>query len=323
MIETRSIWTDFIDGIGAELSEVFDQGQAEYLPGIGNLLTVTRGVGAQRRVSSVTGFGKVRQFDEGDNLPELRRARGYNTTITYNSYGGYVQVTKEALEDNEYRAIMEEMKGLGRSMNFAQDQSGAQIFNGGFATTADVNGFTMDWYGDGKPLFSTIHPTQVTGGSTQSNASSTSIPLTYDNLEVAYLALLAQKTDDGFPMAMGKPRLVVPPALLREALEMTGSSLDPTTGNNTINVFNGTMGFDVVMSLHLSAANGGSDTAWYVVVPGVTRLVHEVRQDSRMEKEVNILNKVATFTADARWTDAVLDWRHTWGSKGDATAYSG
>lgn len=320
-METRGIWTDLIAGVGLQIAEVFDQGQEEYLPGIGNLLTVSTGVGAQRNFTGKTGVGELTKFNEGDNISSGRRYKTYTTKVNYNDYGRYVEVTKNTIEDREFSAELDEMKDLSIAANYSQDKSGVQLFNGGFATTTSVNGYEMSFYGDGKPTYSTVHPTVVPGESTQSNASSTGIIFSHDNLETGKLALNDQKTDDGIAMAlMGKPMLVLPPALEREGREETESTLDPETANNAINVFRGA--FDMASSLHLSASNGGSDTAWFIVVPGRDKQYHEVRQAARLESDVNIKNKSVTFTVDARWADYVKDWRRKWASKGDLAAYS-
>jgi len=321
-MENRGTWTDLIAGVGLEIAEVFDLGQEEYMPGIGEVLTTSSGTGAERNFRGKTGLGELYEFEEGDDVPLRRRYQTYNTKVTYNGYGNGIQVTKYNLEDRDFDAQLDEMKDMSIAANFAQDKSGLQLFNGGFATTQRVNGYTMTFYGDAVPTFSTVHPTQVPGGSTQSNASSTGIVFGHDSLEIAKVALVEQQTDDGIPLALlGKPRLVLPPALEREGMEELQSTLDPETANNTINVYNGGA-MDMAVSTHLAASNGGSDTAWFVIVPGRDKQYHEVRQAPQLETDVDILSKTATFTVDARWANYVKDWRRKWASKGDLQAYS-
>lgn len=321
-MENRGTWTDLIAGVGLEIAEVFDLGQEQYIVGIGNVLTTTTGAGAERNFTGKTGLGELYEFTEGDDVPLRRRYKTYTTKVTYNGYGNGIQVTKYNLEDRDFDAQLDEMKDMSIAANFAQDKSGLQLFNGGFSTTAKVNGYTMTFYADGVPTYSTVHPTVVPGGSTQSNASSTSISFGHDSLETAHIALIEQKTDDGLPLALlGKPRLVVAPSLSREAREETESALDPETANNAINVFTGGV-IDVATSTHLAASNGGSDTAWFLIVPGRDKQCHEVRQAPQLESDVDILSKTATFTVDARWADYVKDWRRKYGSKGDLTTYS-
>jgi phage major head subunit gpT-like protein len=321
MIEARGKWTDLIGGVGIEIGEVFDQGQEEYTPGIGAVLMTTSGDGAQRYVTGKTGIGRLNLFDEGDDLSLGNRHKTFTTKVAYNNYGSGVMVTKNNIMDRDFSEQLDEMRDLSVAANFSQDEAGMQIFNGGFATTEVVNGYKLNLYGDGQPTFSTQHSSTVPGVSVQSNASSTGVPLSVDAVETADVALIEQKTDDALPMAKGgQATLVVPPALRRKAKEIAESEKNPEDANNAINVYRGT--FDVAESTFLGTANGGSDTAWFMVVPGRAKMVHEVRQGATLESDVSILNKNVTYTVDARWANGVLDWRRTYGSKGDLAAYS-
>lgn len=322
-MENRGTWTDLIAGVGLEIAEVFDQGQEEYIPGIGEVLTLsTSGAVAQRNFTGKTGIGKLYKFDEGDDTPLRKRYKTYTTKVNYNNYGSGIQVTKNNIEDREFEAQLDEMKDLSVGAQFSQDESGLQLYNGGFATTVTVNGYDMTWYGDGVPTFSTIHPTVVPGGSTQSNASSTGIKFGHDSLEIASVALVEQKTDDGIPMAlMGKPRLVLPPALKREGQEETMSALTPESADNAINVYAGGV-VDMAVSTFLATSNGGSDTAWFLTIPGRDKQYHETRQAPTLDSAVDILSKTVTYTVDARWADYVKEYRRKWASKGDLAAYS-
>lgn|SRR3990167_1081854 len=322
-MELRGTWSDLIAGVGLEIAEVFNQAQEEYRPGIFQLLNKLTGSGAERNVTGKTGIGELAKFNDGDDLPGGRRYKTYTTKIVYNNYGKFLDVSKLAIEDRNFASELDEMRDLSIGASYSQDKSGIQLFNGGFATTVAVNGYDMTWYGDGEPLFSTVHSTTVPGGSTASNASSTGIPLSHDNLEVGLVALIEQKTDDGEAMTLnGKPTLVLPPALRKEGLEITQSQLTPANATNAINVYAGGLGADMAESVHLASTNGGSDTAWFLCVPGRHKLNHEVRQEPRLEQDVNIKNKVVTFTVDARWADSVTDWRRTYGSQGANASYS-
>ena len=322
IIETRGTWTDLIAGVGLEMAEVFDQGQEEYIVGLTSVVNSSTGDGAAKHFTGKTGVGRIEKFADGDNLPGGRRYKTYNTDVAYVSYGKSLDVTKLAIEDRNYSSELDEMKDLSMGANYSQDESACQLFNGGFTTNTVVNGYDVNLYGDGKATFSTQHPTVVPGASSQSNASSTGMVLSIDNLEAAKVALIEQRTDDGLAMALlGKPTIVVPPSLEREAREKVDSELTPESNYNAINVFKGTM--DIVSSTFFAGVNGGSNTAWYVIVPGKHKLFHETRQASRLDMDTNIKNKVVTFTVDARWIEYVKDWRRTWASKGDGQAYSG
>lgn len=318
--ETRAKWTDMIPGTGLLIAAVYDQGGELYTPGIGSIINVRSAQAvAQANYTGKTGFGKLAKFDEGDNVPATARYKTYTTKVLYNQYGESVMVTKLQLEDRDFENELSEMKEFSRAYNQSVDESSMQLFNGGFSTTVAVNGYDMTWYNDTKAQFSTAHPTVVPGGSTQSNASSTGIKLSHDNLETGRLALTLQQTDNGRPMSLTtSPTLVVPVALEKTAKETLDSVLTPETSNNALNFFKGSM--TVVSSAFLDAQ---SSTAWFLVNNQRNQLYYETRQEARIERDVNILNKTVTFTVDARWANYSLEWKGTWGSKGDLAAYSG
>jgi hypothetical protein len=321
MPETRSKWTDLIPDVGLKISEVFDQGDLEYTPGVFSLLRKDSGDGAQKNFTGKTGFGEISRFQDGDDIPTIQRYKTYTTSVVYDNYGGAVEVTKNTIEDRDFSEQLGEMKDLSRSVNYSVDKSGFQLFNGGFATTTSVNGYTMTWYGDGVPQFSTVHPSVVPGASSQSNASATGIKLGHDNLETGRLALELQQTDNGKALTMtGKTTLIVPLNLEKTAMQTLQSQLTPETSNNAVNVYRGMI--DMIASKFLDAANGGSNTAWFLVNQGVHKLYHDTRQEKRLEMDVNIRNKVATFTVDARWATHSREYKGTYGSKGDLAAYA-
>lgn len=320
-METRSKWTDLIPDTGLKIAEVFDQGDLLYTPGVSSILNVTSTDKAQTNYTGKTGFGELKSFADGDSIPATRRDKTYTTKVLSNNYGEYVEVTKNQIEDRDFEAELDEMKDLSRAANYSVDKAAMQLFNGAFATTVAVNGYNMTWYGDAKPLASTIHPTVVPGESTQSNASSTGIKLSHDNLETARLAVELQQTDNGLAITMaGKMAIVAPLNLEKTGKETINSELVPINANNAINVFKGSI--DLITSKFLDSTNGGSNTRWFVINQGTHKLYYETRQEKRLESDVNILNKVVTFTIDARWANFVKDWRGVWASKGDLASYS-
>lgn len=320
-MENRQKWTDLIPDTGLRIMEVYDQGNEQYTPGIFSILKKSSSDKAQDNFTGKTSFGKVKQFEDGDDVPTIERFKTYTTKVIYRNYGGAVEVTKNLIEDRDFESELDEMKDMSRSVNYSVDESGVQLLNGGFATTVTVNGYDMTWYGDGKPQFSTIHPTVVPGGSTQSNASSTGIILGHDNLETGRLALMLQKTDNALAMGMaGKLTLVTPLNLEKTAKETLNSDLTPQNANNAINVFKGSM--DLVTTIFLDTTNGGLNTQWFLMNTAMAKLYHTTRQEKRLESDVNIRNKMVTYTVDARWANCSKEWKGTWGSKGNITAYS-
>ncbi len=173
---------------------------------------------------------------------------------------------------------------------------------------------------DAKPLFSTAHP-RYDGGTSQSNASSTSVPLSDSALDAARVAIINQLADDGKPLAiMGKYLLIVPPSLEKLAVQLTESELEATTANNAMNFYKGKM--DVLVVNWLGAAAGGSDTAWFLTVPQQSKLMVIDRMAPTFDLHVDGNTKDRNYDVLARWAVGHADWRYTYGSKGTGAAYS-
>lgn len=322
-MESRGNFDGLIGGVGLQFFDVINQALETYTPGIFALLPSVSVTGAQENYTSVTGTGEVRKFDgDGEDITSARRHKSYTTKALWTNYGQSIEVSYNQLQDNDYQAELDAAAHMGIAMNFSQDKSGVQLFNGGFSTATNVNNYDMTWYGDGVPLFSTVHPTPVPGASTQSNASSTGITFSDDNLETGRVALLKQQQDTGIAMSMaGTPMVLLPLALEKEGMVVTQSERVSGNANNDINVYNN--GFVGMMSTKLLDANeGGSDNAWYMAIPGQHKLFHAMRQAPAVRMSVNERNLATTFSINARWAEVAKDWRGVWGSKGDNAAYA-
>jgi hypothetical protein len=132
---------------------------------------------------------------------------------------------------------------------------------------------------------------------------------------------MRQKTDNALAMGMaGQLTLVTSLDNEKLAKEIMGSDLTPQNANNAINVFKGAM--NLVSSTFLDTANGGLNSAWFLLNTSMLKMYQISRQEKRLEQDVNIRNKVATFTVDARWANCSKEWKGSWGSKGNNAAYS-
>lgn len=327
MIETRSKWGEIIAGVGIQLLEVYDQNVELYQAGISNLLKMESSSVGQKNFSGKISENSIRRKDEGEATEELARYKTYVTSVDYTTYGGKLEITKENIDDREFSAQLDEAADLAKASQFSQDEAGVQLFNGGFTTRKDSitvpsgASYRYQYYNDGVPTFSTLHPTVVPGVSTQSNASGSSIVLSDANLETARLALRKQMTDAGGPLTMGgQETIVVPLALEKTARIITESELISNSANNDFNVYKGTVG--MVTSPLFDSYTGGSNTAWYLVVPGATKFIHDVREGVSPWMTVDEDTGTLKFGVRGRWANYTKDWRRAWGSLGTAAAYT-
>lgn len=327
MIETRAKWGEIVKGAGLQLLEAIDQGAELYVPGMSALLSSETSDVGQKNFTGKVSENRITRKDEGGESKEINRFKTYVTSVDYTAYAGKIELTRETLMDRDFSSELDEATDIGRAANFSQDEAGVQLFNGGFDTRkTDISRVTSvyryQYYNDGVPTFSTIHPSVVPGVTPQSNASATGAVLSDTNLETARLALRRQLTDAGGPLMMGgSETLVLPLQLEKTGRQITESErIANATNNNEINIYQGSIG--MVTSVLFDAVHGGSATAWYLVVPGATRFVHDTREGMQPWTEVDEDKKTMIVGIYGRWANYTKDWRRSFGSKGNGLAYS-
>src|SRR3990167_3145458 len=279
-----------IKGVAAKASEVFDEQGALAQIVIPSFFKVRSDDAAQYNVSGLSGPGVLQKRTEEGAYDYSRRYKTYDTNFIHSTYSRGLEVSMEQLQDREHDGIWDEVKQLRKAADFWKQWAVFQPFNGGFGTLSAINGVDLTRYGDGLALFSTVH-TRADGGATQSNASSTGIPLTEGNLETALIALKEQLLDDGTPIRdLGKISIVVPHNLEKTATVIVGSTLKSGTGNNDMNVYTGGK-YDVVATHLLSSVSGraggtsGSDTAWFLVAENLSKLIYVDRLAPTLTQE--------------------------------------
>lgn len=310
--------TDFNALLYPGLRKAIDDGFRQYSPvykAIANVETTKREFFDDINMS---GIGTLAEVPEGQTIPQQSPLNGYTTRYTVKDYAAIIPITHKMLRGDLYSVttIQRLFTKLGKAANRTIDKNFFSMFNNGFTTS-----YTS--YGDAKPLFSTSHP-RKDGGTAQSNASSTGITLTYANLEVATLAMREVLDDRGqiIDIGEGKLTLLVPPALEKEAVVLTESVLIPGEADNDINYHHYKGNVNVVVAKWLSAAAGGSDTAWYLLANGDHEMNLFIREsfetDSWEDKTTRTMNVRGTLAHAYGWSS----WYGVWGSKGDGAAYS-
>lgn len=257
--------------------------------------------------SATTGFGLLQQTDELGALDYEDPVKMYNTVYRHLKYTKGFKVSQELYEDDQHNVIKRMPDALAKSTVKTTEYWAASVFNNGFNTS-----YTS--YGDAKPLFSTSHP-RADGGSSQSNASATSIPLTEANVETIRIQLEKALDDKGQIVQFMADKLIVPVELRKTAQIIVGSPYRPGTANNDINVYDGAM--DVVTWRYLT-----STTAWFLqdksehLLTWFWRIRPEFKSDDSFDGDAS-LHKVRV-----RFSFGWSDWRGMAGSKGDSSTYS-
>jgi hypothetical protein len=274
-ITTRSIDL-MLRGVRAEFALVVDQAEKQtvaydanaYLDSTnktGALFEETNATGRQRwEAISVTGVSRLIPTEELQAFPEANYVPSFITSVEPYKFARRIKVSQESAErrDMMYQKALDEVSKLNYAWVNTRNQHRFDRFNKGFASVA-AYAHLFD-YGDAATgLFSSNHPDKV--GSTHSNVVTAS-DISPTSIETMVLVLQNQVDDIGEPMPMGGGTnyLVVPPSKVKKAKENIDSEWMINTANNNINVWN-TTGWVLVSSPFLSATNGGSNTAWFVV----------------------------------------------------------
>ena len=267
-----------------------------------------------------SGLGGIPLVDEAEEFGEDAIMHTYDTTLTAYKYGELLPISYELLEDDLSGAV-QKAKYSSRALARKAEDLGSDVFNNAFSTS-----YTS--YGDSLPLCSTAH-TRADGGSNQSNASSTGIVLSETNLEAAILAMREQLDDRGNLISVVPNVLLVPPALEKEAIEITKSANRSGTANNDVNVNNMksyTGGqLNIIIWDYLGSAAGGSDTAWFLLSQGDHNINWGWRRKpgvKKLDESVGAKNEIYYWKMSFRAAYGWRDWRGVWGSKGDASAFS-
>lgn len=266
----------------------------------------------------MTGISTFDAVPEGSTIPSETPLQGYKTRYTIIDYGKTIPLTHKMMRGDLYgvNTVQKLFRKLGRGANRTIDEGFWSMFNNGFNTS-----YTS--YGDAKPLFSTAHP-RKDGGTAQSNASSTSAPLSVDALFTAQNALREVLDHKGqlVDIGEGKLTLIVPPALEKKAVEITESVLDPESANNAIGYHYYRGNIDVLVCKWISAAASGSDTAWFVVANADHMLNLVMREGFETEywedKDTRTIKVRGTLAFAYGWSS----WYGTYGSQGTGAAYS-
>jgi hypothetical protein len=334
--EVRATWGEgWVKGIGAKFAEVENQADQAYTLAINSALGVENNHAtrlfktrtsdkARESIANKTGVGYPRLTSEGDDYATDARIPGYKVEFNFIKKTNSVEITEEEKEDidNDLQDKMDEASDINVGFKMEFDRSAFSVLNYAFTAQASLPA-DLTFYSDGKPLCSVGHP-RKDGGTAQSNASSTGVPLTDTNLETMRSQLRRQIDDRGMPMNIGSGPIIllVPDSLEKVAKIVTGSMKRSGTANNDLNIYTGGW-VTVVSTKWINSQNGGSDTAFFLVDSLYSPFIFYERRGIRTSVYVDPKNKNTIYDASARWQVGNKNWRGVVGSKGDSAAYSG
>jgi len=261
-----------------------------------------------------TGLAQLSAVGEGETYSEDTPIQAYGVSLTPVKYGKIMPVTYEMRKWSKTKEIWNAAKMLGRAAARTEQIIGASVLNNGFDTA-----YTS--LSDAKPLFKDDHP-RADGGTAQDNEST--LALSEVNLETLILQMEGQLDDRGQSISVFPNKIVIPPALRKRALEILKSDGKSDSADNDINVYNGMQEYYGTMKIvvwdALSAAAGGSDTAFFLFDDAVQKLLWQWAEKANVSRDESIGFKNDTIHYKSRdyFAFGWGDWRGTLGSKGTA-----
>ena len=204
-------------------------------------------------ISNVMGmpglFTDVNEEEPADNA-SIRS--DHKATQNVKNFKRNIPISKEYFDDEEHNSVNEQIRNLGNRARTSQDKNALDVYKNGF-TTATVN--------SGTAIFAHSHTTL--SGDTVDNLETGT--LSHANLVTMQNSLADQKAQDGELGGHLPAFLLVPTALLDDAIEITKSRLQSGSADNNLNYFSEVFpGLQVKFSPLLGANYGGSDTAYFM-----------------------------------------------------------
>jgi hypothetical protein len=325
MITSKSIDL-LLRGVRAEFANVVDQADRQLAAYSANIyLDATNKTGALfeeisaqglQRVESIgiTGVQELQPTAESQEFVATDYVPSFITRVEPYKFTRRIKVTRESTErrDSKYQKALDEASKLQIAAENTKARHRFDRLNNAFAVVTANHLFD---YGDGVPLVSASHPMKE-GSAVQSNIVTAS-DISPTSIESMVLVLQNQLDDIGEPMPMGGGHkyIIVPPTKVRRAKEVIESEWVVDTANNNVNVWKG-QGWSVITSPFLSAINGGSNTAWFIVDANFSPLKDVMFRPVTNETWFDENTKVFVHDISFEHKVGAYDWRGLVGNQG-------
>ena len=235
-------------------------------------------------------------------------------TTAIKDFAESVELSKDLFDDNMFGVWSRTVADLALKARVSQDANAFKIFRGAFTTTLTADGNAL------------VSSHTLLNGSTYNNdlfninGGATTV-LSSTSLNAAITALAQQPDQQGVILGQQPQVLLVPPALIKLALELSDSALAGDTSTNAINVFRSAYGYRVYSTPYIGTATGGSDTAWFLLGrnTGIKRIVRQgIETFLRPWGYSN--NRTYLYQANFREEVVAVDYIGVIGAKGTASA---
>ncbi len=284
-MQVRENWPDLLLPILRKIYDKHLNKMKDFLPVLYNMETSKK---AQEFTMGVGSLGLMEEWGTtGSQVAYETIYRGYKAEYTHKKYSKGLKIERELLEDDLYSEIKKRVRTLTQSVYYTRQYFGASTFN---------NAFNASHTGpDGKPLCAADHPFSPTNSSTWVNAGE--YALNADNVEKVRNEMKKWKDDKGNLIAVNPDTLIVPSSLRKTALVISDSEKEPSTSDNDVNIWKGSI--DVIEYDFLTDPN-----AWFMVDRErmKTYLTWYDRRKAKLENEKDFDTEAAKYKVINRFS---------------------
>jgi len=299
MVMLRDSNADFVD---KSIDKYFVKGMTSKPELYSQTLNVLTSKDKQEKMTGVSGLGILSIKTESNEYTADEILQLYDKTFTHDTYGGLVEASLEAVEDDRSGVISKKIqKCFADSMRSTIENSWASMLDNSQTTTG----------ADSKVLCATDHPVNPNTTATYANRPTTNADLTISTLEAGVTAALetvnARNITDGWMPT----QLIVAPANKLNGEKILQSKQVPDTANNDKNVIS-TYGIRLIVNPYLSDTD-----SWYLVgMKDDHQLIWIWRKRPSYSEDTDTRNDDALFKARARWSVGWVDARGIYGTVG-------
>lgn len=290
------------------LRKIFFETYDELPEQFGRIYNVMDSDQAVERDWGMGAFGDwTKRASQFDTVAYKTLSPGLSRTYIHDAFTQGFMVTREMYDDDQYRQIEKMPKAMARSGRAKVEKDAMLPLVHGF------DGVTYPIY-DGKALFANDHPLLDGAGKTADNLVAGA--LSDAKLKEA-IQLMRQTPDEAGNLAQFKAtKLIIPPALEDTAVRLLNSTQITGGNTNDTNKFLNSYGIEIVVMDYLSAAAGGSDTAWFLQDGSRHELnfFWRIRPEFKWEEDFDTF--VAKYRGYMRYSMGVSDFRGLVGSAG-------
>lgn len=270
------------------LNTIFDKSTAQKKDFVKAIYSVEKSAKAAEYNLGAGALGPMDEWEaSGRQVSYEDINKGFKSTYLHKKYSKGLELERELLDDDQYGEIRKRTRSLAQSVWYTRQVHGAKIFNNAFTTALGP---------DTKPLCSASHPIAPGSATIFSNAGTTA--LSAAGVETTRTAMMAWTDDKGNMLALNPDTLIVPTALRKAALVIADSDKEPSTANNDINIWHGSL--DVIEWPFLTDIN-----AWFMVdSERLKQFLHwyDRRIPALTQDKENFDTEVGKYKVVGRWS---------------------